>query len=459
MQKTIRHGSRTGTLTVPASKSWAHRMLITAALSKDACEMYCDGISKDIAATTECLNGLGAEIRFPQTESKDDVIRINPINMAETGVDANGIECLGEYSVLKCGESGSTLRFLLPVVGALGAKAVFLMEGRLSERPMGPLVDELRRHGMDIRQDGKYLYCSGKLQAGDYNIPGNISSQYISGLLLALPILDGDSRIVISGTIESADYIEMTERAVKNAGIVFDKNDQIYNIEGKQNYSCPKVMVVEKDWSSASFPLCMGAFSEEGIAVTGLNIESGQGDKEILNVLKGFGAEVSLDPDAGKYVKGYCKKDCEPSVNKPGGSFVRSSITVRKGYLKGQIVDASGIPDLVPVICVLGAGAIGDTRIVHAERLRFKESDRIMTTLTMLKSLGADAEETEDGLIIHGTGRLKGGITESFKDHRIAMSAAVAAGICEGDVIVKDAECTDKSFPGFWDVLETLDIV
>ena len=424
-------GPRHGVIPVPASKSWAHRMLITAALSKTENEMHCDGISKDISATTACLNGLGANILLPE---EGDIIKISPIagnsNKEHPVEEKGGVS----YSILKCGESGSTLRFLLPVVGALGAKAVFYMEGRLSERPMGPLVDELCRHGMDIKQEGNKLFCSGKLISGDYNIPGDISSQYISGLLMALPLVSGVSRIVISGKIESADYIEMTARAVKNAGIVFERKDNVYLINGYQAYRSEKVLYVEKDWSSAAFPLCMGAFSEEGVTVRGLNPDSGQGDKEIVSILENFGAVVSVS-------------------GKNRGDTRLCDITVKKGSLKGQVIDASGIPDLVPVISAVAAGSEGETKIIHAERLRFKESDRLMTTASMLKGLGADIEETEDGLVIRGKKKLKGGAAESFNDHRIAMSAAVAAGICGEEVEVLGAECTDKSYPGFFKLI------
>jgi 3-phosphoshikimate 1-carboxyvinyltransferase len=184
----------------------------------------------------------------------------------------------------------------------------------------------------------------------------------------------------------------------------------------------------------------MGAFSEEGVTVPGLNTSSIQGDKEIIRILAGFGAEVTEETSS----------DTTGTLNNDASCGLRS-VTVKKGTLKGQEIDASRIPDLVPVISVVAAGALGETRIIHAERLRLKESDRIATTVSMLRSLGADAEETEDGILIKGKGQLAGGTVDPFNDHRIAMSAAVAAGICETDVTVTGAECTDKSFPGFWD--------
>lgn len=420
MNKTISHGPKSGIFEVPSSKSQAHRMLITAALSKSAGKLIVNGISKDISATIKCLNAMGADIRITENGSGSSEISVRPIIKT---VDRSGMSAM--YKPLLCGESGSTLRFLIPIAGALGIDVVFHMEGRLSERPLGALTDALSAHGMSFMQDGKYLYCRGSLTSGTFTIPGNISSQYISGLIMALPLLKGNSVINITGSIESGDYIAMTVAAVESAGIKIKKEENIYHIEGDQCYNVTGTRIVEKDWSSAAFPLCMGAFSEKGMTVPGLNLSSIQGDKEILNILKGFGAEVS------------------------GGC----SVTVKKGTLKGQIIDASRIPDLVPVISAVAAGAKGETRIIHAERLRLKESDRIATTVSMLRSIGADAEETADGILIRGNDRLPGGTVDSFNDHRIAMSAAVAAGICFSDVTVLGAECTDKSFPRFWEKL------
>ena len=437
MIKTISHGPKSGIFEVPSSKSQAHRMLITAALSLNAGKLIVNGISKDISATVKCLNAMGADIRITENKTGISEIIINPIRKT---VDHSGMSAL--YKHLPCGESGSTLRFLIPVAGALGLDVVFHMEGRLSERPLGALTDTLSVHGMSFSQDGQYLYCRGQLKNGTFTIPGNISSQYISGLIMALPLLNGGSTIEITGNIESGDYIDMTVAAVEGAGIKLTKEENNYHIEGNQCYNVPATRIVEKDWSSAAFPLCMGAFSEDGVTVPGLNTASVQGDKEILNILTGFGAEVTEEtsPDT-------TGAPCEET------SCGLKSVTVKKGTLTGQVIDASRIPDLVPVISVVAAGASGETRIINAERLRLKESDRIATTVSMLRSIGADAEETEDGILRRGKEKLAGGTVDPYNDHRIAMSAAVAAGICEGDVTVTGAESTDKSFPGFWELI------
>ncbi len=417
MTRVIEPGKRSGTVDVPSSKSVAHRMLICAALSENKSRLYLTGRSKDIIATVRCLNSMGAEIT--EDESKKAFI-INPVSGNDKGTRE-----------LYCGESGSTLRFLLPVAGALGMDVCFHMEGKLPTRPLGALIDVLTANGMKIEQRNELLHCSGRLNAGSFTIPGDVSSQYISGLLFALPLLEGDSRLRITGKIESADYILMTEKAISDAEIHFEKTSDEYFIPGKQKYLSPLSACVESDWSNAAFFLCMGAMSEKGIEARGLQLDSMQGDKEILRILEKFGAEVKIK---------------------------QNSVFVKKNRLFEQTIDASSIPDLVPTLCALAAGAEGTTRIVNASRLRYKESDRIRTTCEMLRSLGADIEENADGLTVHGKTWLSGGMIPQFNDHRIAMAAAVAAGICRDEVTVADAECTEKSYPDFWNDLETLEV-
>ncbi len=413
-------GPRSGLVTIPASKSRAHRLLICAALSRTPCEILCSGISRDIQATVDCLRGMGADLSL-----RGDVIRVSPIPRPAAPTAEGPV-------ALPCGESGSTLRFLLPVAGALGLSAVFLMEGRLPERPMQPLTGVLEAHGMKIRQDGARLYCEGQLSPGAFSIPGNISSQYISGLLFALPLLPGDSTLEITGPVESADYIRMTEDALTLAGFRLAREGHSYAIPGNQTGLIPARLTVESDWSSAAFFLCLGALSPAGLTVRGMNPASSQGDRAILELLAAFGAKADIRGE---------------------------DITLRAGDLRGVDIDASAIPDLVPVLSVVAAAARGETVIRRAERLRLKESDRLATTAAMLTVLGGRVTETPDGLIIRGapSGLLTGGTVDSFLDHRIAMSAAVAASVCARPVEVLHPSCTDKSFPGFWPLLEGLD--
>lgn len=415
MNISINPGERSGRVKIPASKSQAHRLLICAALGETETLIECDGLSADIRATAACLNALGADIRPTAEES---ALKVRPI-----------VKVPENLRHLPCGESGSTLRFLLPVCGALGAEAVFHMEGRLPQRPLAPLDSQLKAHGMELRQEGGLLYCSGGLKSGDFELPGNVSSQYISGLLMALPRLSGDSRLAVTGSIESAAYITMTEDAMSLSGIAFTKENNNYSIPGSQCCRLPEQLRVEGDFSNAAFFLSMGALSPEGIEVTGLNPASHQGDKTGVDILRSFGAEI---------------RETE------GGYFVRRS------RLQGLTIDAKPIPDLIPVLSVVAALSEGETRIINAGRLRLKESDRLSSTAALIRSLGGEAEELEDGLVIRGKPRLSGGSVDSWGDHRIAMAAATAACGCTAPVELSGAQAVNKSYPRFWEDFERL---
>ena len=413
MKRTIPPGARTGRVHIPASKSQAHRLLICAALGEEKTEVVCDGISADIAATAKCLRALGAAV-----EETEAGFLVSPIKKVPEG------RC-----ELYCGESGSTLRFLLPIVGALGVQAVFHREGRLPQRPLAPLDSVLTAHGMTLSEDGDLLLCSGQLQAGNYEIAGNVSSQYISGLLMALPRFAGESRLAVTGTLESAAYVAMTEDALRLSGVEFSKNGASYAIPGGQRFRLPARTAVEGDWSNAAFFLCMGALAKEGIRVEGLNLKSSQGDRGVLDVLRAFGAAVSEEENA---------------------------VTVRRGTLRGVTVDASPIPDLIPVLSVVASVAAGETRVENAYRLRLKESDRLQSTANLLRALGGRVEEKEDGLVITGVPTLHGGAVETQNDHRLAMSAATAACAATGEITVDNDGCVAKSYPRFWEDFSSL---
>ena len=408
MKRTIIPGARTGRVRIPASKSQAHRLLICAALGEEKTEVICDGISADIAATAKCLRALGAAVEETATG-----FLVSPIKKVPEG------RC-----ELYCGESGSTLRFLLPVVGALGAQAAFHREGRLPQRPLAPLDGVLTAHGMTLSEDGDLLLCSGQLQAGDYEIAGNVSSQYISGLLMALPHIAGESRLTVTGTLESAAYVAMTEDALRLSGVELSKNGASYAIPGGQRFRLPVRTAVEGDWSNAAFFLCMGALAKGGVRVEGLNLKSSQGDRGVLDVLRAFGAEVSEEENA---------------------------VTVRRGTLRGVTIDASPIPDLIPVLSVVASVAAGETRVENAYRLRLKESDRLQSTANLLRALGGRVEEKEDGMVITGVPALHGGAVETQNDHRLAMSAATAACAATGEITVDNDGCVAKSYPRFWE--------
>ena len=412
MTRTVAPGPRAGVIQIPASKSQAHRMLICAALSREPSRLILDGFSADIEATMQCLEALGA-----RCEETANGLSVTPVGVCPA------------QARLDVGESGSTLRFLLPVLGALGVQAEIRMHGRLPERPLSPLWEVLEAHGMRLQQDGSILHTDGQLIAGDYSLPGNVSSQFISGLLFALPLLGGNSTLTVTGALQSARYVSMTEQALAEAGILTKKDGPVWQIGGGQRYASPAVQTVEGDWSNAAFFLCMGALSATGVTVTGLNSTSLQADRAITEILVRFGAELTVSEDA---------------------------VTVRRGVLHGITLDAGPIPDLVPVVSCLAALCDGETRVENAARLRLKESDRLQTTAALLSALGGSVRELPDGLIISGRGRLSGGTADACGDHRIAMSAAMAACGCEGPVTVSGSECVAKSYPAFWEDFASL---
>ena len=390
MNKTIKPSVLHGTIPAIASKSMAHRLMICAALAEEQTNIVCSTTSKDMEATKACLLGLKTD------------------------------------GVLPCGESGSTLRFLLPVAAALGKTVEFHMEGRLPQRPLFPLDEQLRAHGVNISNLQKILRCEGQLKPGAYTLPGDVSSQYISGLLLALPLLDAPSTLTVTGKVESEAYIKMTLAAMKMFGIDIQKEENTYRIPSC-GYKSPGEVVVEGDWSNAAFWLCAGALGKT-VSVGGLARNSLQGDKKIADILENFGAEVLWEGEI---------------------------LTVSPGKLTACDIDAAQIPDLVPVLAVVAAAAEGTTNICNAGRLRLKESDRLETVCNMINALGGKARQTEDGLQITG-GPLLGGTVDSVNDHRIAMAAAVAAILCKEPVTVLDPQAVEKSYPNFWEDYEKM---
>ncbi|HHT16586.1 MAG TPA: 3-phosphoshikimate 1-carboxyvinyltransferase [Papillibacter sp.] len=401
---------RGGDVRAIASKSAAHRLLICAALADAPTRILCPETSEDILATARCLAALGADIEY-----NGGVFHVSPIPRPVIG-----------KRTLDCGESGSTLRFMLPVAAALGAESEFILRGRLPQRPLSPLYEELVAHGCTLSPQGASpLTLSGQLQGGAFTISGNVSSQFITGLLLALSVLEEPSEIAVTGAVESGPYIDMTLRALEIFGAPSAVQNQVFYVNGRGAFRSPSEVTVEGDWSNAAFWLCAGALlpEDQEICVSGLNFGSPQGDRAILNFLRRFGANVRAEGD---------------------------SVTISRGNLRGIDIDAADTPDLVPVLAVVAAGAEGVTTVTRAERLRDKESDRLRAVTEMLSILGADIRETRDGLVINGRPLLKGGTVSSFGDHRIAMAAAVASLICHGPVTIEGAEAVNKSYPGFF---------
>ena len=422
----ITPGALSGKVSAIPSKSQAHRALICAALADIPTHIKCEGTSRDIEATAACLTALGADIR---SEASGCAVR-------PRGSDNRDLP-------LHCGESGSTFRFLLPVAGALGRKTEFRLEGRLSERPLSPLYEELVRFGCTLSPRGSNpFFIEGQLMPGSFSLEASVSSQFISGLLFALPLLGADSEIHMTGRIESLPYIELTVLMLEKFGIKTILNDNVFSVPGGQLYRSPRHVAVEGDWSNAAFWLAAGALDGEGITCTGLDIQSRQGDRAIVELLTRFGATV-IQGSSAVTVSG-------------GGSSAGSGVGSTGGQLKGIDIDARDIPDLVPILSVVATAAEGTTRIYNAGRLRGKESDRLATVTDMLGKLGADVSESEDGLIINGGGMLKGGVVSSWGDHRIVMSAAIAAILCTEPVVITGAEAVNKSYPGFFAVRKKL---
>ena len=433
MSMTISAGPRSGLFHVPSSKSQLHRLLVLAALGQEPVTIGKQDASADVSATAACLTVLGA----PVMESPE-AFQVTPFPRDAAGRLAPPTD--GYMKVLYCRESGTTLRFMMALAGLLGLSVCLIREGNLAARPIAPFDAALRAHGLTIEEKGTNVYVSGQLEAGTWQLPGNVSSQFISALLLTLPFLEKDSALRIGSPIESAAYLDMTEQVLGMAGMRVDKAslahqeekamswDSLYWIPGGQRAALPRDVKAEGDFSAAAFFLCMGAMSEKGMAITGLSPNSRQGDMAVLDLIQQFGADIGATPEV---------------------------IAVRKGQLQGITVDAAQVPDLVPPLAVLAATAAGDTRFMNAGRLRDKESDRLAGTAAMLKALGASAEIAEDTLIVHGGG-LKGGAVETLGDHRLAMAAAVAACAAREDVSLDNPDCVAKSFAGFWEAFNQL---
>ena len=383
MNLTIQPRQLQGAISAIPSKSQAHRYLICAALSDNETELICPESSHDIEATVACLNALGASIC-----------------RTETGYHIAPIYQFPQTASLNCRESGSTLRFLLPVVGALGIDTEFHLEGRLSERPLSPLWEEMERMGCILtRPTTDTIRCRGQLLPGRYTIPGNISSQYITGLLFGLSLLDRHSSIEITGKLESEPYVAMTRQTLRKFR-VFATPDFV---KGGRAYRSPKNVQVEGDCSNAAFFQAAYQLGNPVMTVCPLETDSVQGDRVAAHLL----FELKHH----------------------------------------QTIDASNIPDLVPILSVMAAANQGAV-FTNIARLRLKESDRVESTIAMLRALGGKAEATDDTLTVFGTG-LTGGMVHSYNDHRIAMSAAVAASRCT--VTVLGSECVGKSYPRFWE--------
>ena len=360
-----------GEVTVIPSKSQAHRLLICAAFADGPTQLVCSETNRDIEATVDCLRALGAQILS-----------------TESGYTVFPVESVPQSAVLPCRDSGSTLRFMLPVAGALGVDATFTMEGRLPERPLSPLWEEMERMGCSLsRPTENTVRCQGKLRSGEYSIDGSISSQFITGLLFAHMLLD-DCALNITGKLESKPYVDLTKAALD---LFADRRS-------------PGYVAVEGDWSNGAFWLAANALGCD-LSIHGLDQASLQGDRAVVDI-------------------------------------------VRQLEIGTPTVSVADIPDLVPILSVVAAARHGAV-FTDIQRLRLKESDRVASVIAMLEALGGKAAATEDTLTVHPA-TLTGGTVDTCNDHRIAMSTAIAAIVCTQPVSVLGAEAVNKSYPHFW---------
>lgn len=393
-----------GTLSAIPSKSEAHRLLICAALADRPTELWLPGTSADLSATERCLWALGAG-----TVRRGEFIVVSPISD------------LPEAPFLDCGESGSTLRFLLPVAAALADRVRLTGRGRLPQRPIGALREAMKDRGTVFSRETLPLETRGRLHGGAFSLPGDVSSQYITGLLLAMPLLAEDSVLTLRTHLESAGYVEITLRALRRFGVEIERDGSRYRVRGGQSFRSPGQLRTEGDWSNAAFFLAAGALGAP-VGVAGLDAASPQGDQAAAALLERFGAGVERS----------------------------DVVSVSPAPLRGCEIDLADIPDLLPVLAVLAACAEGETRFVNGGRLRLKESDRLKTTAALLTALGGDVWELPDGLIVRGRPRLAGGTVDGANDHRIVMAAAVAAIRCAQPVTIRGAEAVEKSYPAFF---------
>lgn len=373
-----------GIITAIPSKSQAHRLLICAAFSNAPTKLHCPATNQDIEATADCLRSLGACIEYT-----DGIYHIYPtLNIPEA-------------AVLNCGESGSTLRFMLPIVGALGVDSTFMLRGRLPKRPLSPLWEEMERHGCILsRPTDDTVRCQGKLTTGDYVIDGSVSSQFITGLLFAFALLPGASNLTVTGKTESKPYIEMTQRALMAFGV----HSEGFSVSGSYPFTSPNELTVEGDWSNGAFFLA-AKFLDNDLEIQGLSSTSPQGDRAVAGILEQLTQHITID--------------------------------------------AADIPDLVPILAVTAAASHGAT-FTNIGRLRLKESDRVASVANMLQNLGAQVEITQDTMTVLPT-KYQSCTIDAVGDHRIAMAAAIAATIADGPVTILGAQCVAKSYPSFWE--------
>ena len=408
-----------GEVKIPPSKSMAHRAIICAALSDGLCIIENIDYSDDIIATIDAMNSLGATI----VKYKHHIEVIGAFGNSKKAK---------ETRVIDCNESGSTLRFLVPISLLFEGSSKFIGRGNLGKRPLTTYYNIFDNQGIEYsyEKDNLNLVINGKLQADTFEVEGNVSSQFITGLLFTLPLLKEDSKIVITTEIESKGYIDLTLRAMNDFGIEIINNEyKEFIIKGNQKYNARNYRV-EGDYSQAAFFLCADGLGND-VLCKDLDLNSLQGDKEVIDILERMNVVFNSN-DTGV-------------------------IGITKDKLVSTVIDGSQCPDIIPVLTAVAALSKGTTEIINAGRLRIKECDRLAAVTSELNKLGANIVEKEDGLIVTGVEKLQGGVEVwSHKDHRIAMTLAIASTRCEEPIIIQDYECIAKSYPHFFDDFKAL---
>lgn len=408
-----------GEVKIPPSKSMAHRAIICAALSDGLCIIENIDYSDDIIATIDAMNSLGAKI----VKHKDYIEVIGAYGSDEKPQ---------ETRIIDCNESGSTLRFLVPISLLFKGSSKFIGRGNLGKRPLTTYYNIFERQGIEYSyEEGNLnLVINGELNPGTFEVEGNVSSQFITGLLFTLPLLKEDSKIIITTEMESKGYIDLTLRAMNDFGVeIINNNYREFIIKGNQKYNARNYRV-EGDYSQAAFFLCADSLGND-VLCKDLDLNSLQGDKEVIDILERMNVVFNAN-DIG--VKG-----------------------TTNGELASTVIDGSQCPDIIPVLTSVAALTKGTTEIINAGRLRIKECDRLTAVTSELNKLGAKIIEKEDGLVVTGVEKLQGGVEVwSHKDHRIAMTLAIASTRCEEPIVIKDYECIAKSYPNFFEDFKTL---
>lgn len=386
-----------GSVVAPPSKSYAHRLILCAFLSGQRVKINNVGSSQDVVATLNAVKALGAKV-----EIYDNYVIVEKQKIIDG-------------AIIDCNESGSTLRFLMPIIPALNISVTITGKPSLLSRPNEKLIDCLTQNGAKF--DG--LNISGKLNAGTYYIDASISSQYVTGLLLALSVIDGESKIVLLNDVASLPYIQITIDVLKTFGVCVTFNKNELTIIGNSYNKCVYEVGVEGDWSGSAFPLALGAVGGS-VTVTNLNVDSTQGDVAILEILKNFGAKLSVNG---------------------------TSVTVQKGELNGIEIDINKIPDLAQVIAAVASFSNGKTIIKNIERLKIKESDRALAIVNSLTALGINAKIVDNNIEIIG-GTKHGGVIDGGNDHRTIMAGVVSA-IGIANVKILGVQAISKSYPEF----------